>query len=159
MMKKIIIGSDHAGFKMKQRVKSFLQELPYEIKDVGTTSESSVDYPDIVSHAVQAFKDSSKADADSKENLGILICGTGIGVSIAANKFKGVTCALIHDLKTAEMAKAHNHVNFIALGSRVEYRDDVTDIIKAFLNTQQETGRHEKRINKIKLIEEGKYGN
>ncbi len=145
--KNIIIGSDHAGLQLKSRIKNYLESLEkYSIKDVGTFSEESVDYPDIVKKAVAEYRQ------DAFSSLGILICGTGIGMCITANKFKKINCALIHNSFSAKMAKAHNHVNFLALAARTEYSEPVEKIIAAFLEAENELGRHEKRIKKIEKI-------
>ncbi|MGV8056537.1 MAG: ribose 5-phosphate isomerase B [Smithellaceae bacterium] len=145
-MKKIIIASDHGAIVLKEQIISFLKTKGCEIKDMGVNGEDSVDYPDI---AVQACREFNKGGYD----FGILLCGTGIGMSIAANKIKGIRCALVHDLFTAEMAKAHNNVNFIAFGGRVKYSMPVTDMIEKFMNTNFAGNRHERRVAKIMEIE------
>jgi ribose 5-phosphate isomerase B len=141
-MQKIIIASDHGAVALKNEIISFLKNKNCELKDMGVNSDDPVDYPDIAVTACNEFK---KGGYD----FGILLCGTGIGVSITANKIKGIRCALIHDLFTAEMAKAHNDANFIAFGGRVKYSFPVTAMIEKFIETKFAGDRHERRVNKI----------
>jgi len=141
-MKKIIIASDHGAVALKSEIISFLKTKQCDVKDIGVNSEDPVDYPDI---AVLACNEYKKGGYD----FGILLCGTGIGVSITANKIKGIRCALIHDLFTAEMAKAHNNANFIAFGGRVKYAVPVTEMIEKFMETKFAGDRHERRVAKI----------
>jgi ribose 5-phosphate isomerase B len=140
---KIIIGNDHAGLDFKKHIITYLKSKDIEVIDVGSSEKASVDYPDyaqIVSKEV--LKDSNA--------LGILICGTGIGMSIAANKYKGIRAALIYDIDTATLAKAHNKANVICLGSRKTSLEDAIKMIEAFLHTNFET-RHQGRIDKINI--------
>lgn len=141
-MKKIIIASDHGAVNLKTEIISFLKTKKTEINDMGVNSEASVDYPDIALLACNEFK---KGGYD----FGILLCGTGIGMSITANKVKGIRCALIHDLFTAEMARAHNDANFIAFGGRIKYCVPVTEMIEKFMDTKFAGDRHSRRIAKI----------
>jgi ribose 5-phosphate isomerase B len=152
MMKKIIIASDHGAVSLKKEIISFLNTKNSEIKDMGVHSDSPVDYPDIAVAACNEFK---KGGYD----FGILLCGTGIGMSITANKIRGIRCALIHDLYTAEMAKAHNDANFIAFGGRVKYSVSVTKMIEKFIETKFAGDRHERRVNKIMDAEKIDCGN
>ena len=145
-MKKIIIASDHGAVGLKDQIISFLKTKNCEIKDMGVHTEDSVDYPDIAVAACREFK---KGGYD----FGILLCGTGIGMALAANKIKGIRCAAVFDLFTAEMAKAHNNANFIVFGGRVNYSVPVTDMIAKFMNTNFAGGRHERRVAKIMEIE------
>jgi ribose 5-phosphate isomerase B len=145
-MKKIIIASDHGAVSLKEEIISFLMNKDCLIRDMGVNCEDPVDYPDTAVAACREFK---KGGYD----CGILLCGTGIGMALAANKVKGIRCATVHDLCTAEMAKAHNNANFLAFGGRVKYLVPVTDMIEKFLNTNFEGGRHERRIAKILDIE------
>jgi sugar-phosphate isomerases, RpiB/LacA/LacB family len=145
-MKKIIIASDHGAVSLKQEIISFLKSNDCEVKDMGVNTEDSVDYPDIALSACNEFK---KGGYD----FGILLCGTGIGMSIAANKVRSIRCAQVFDLFTAEMAKAHNNANFIAFGGRVKYSVPVTEMIEKFMNTIFSGDRHERRIAKIMAIE------
>lgn len=141
-MKKIVVASDHGAVSLKNEVISFLKTKKCEIKDMGVNSDDSVDYPDIAVAACEEFK---KGGYD----FGILLCGTGIGVSMTANKMKGIRCALIHDLFTAEMAKAHNDANFIAFGGRIKYAVPVTQMIEKFMETKFAGDRHSRRVSKI----------
>ena len=142
LMRKIVIASDHGAVTLKSEIVSFLKTKNCDVKDMGVNSEDPVDYPDIAVLACNEFK---KGGYD----FGILLCGTGIGVSITANKVKGIRCALIHDLLTAEMAKAHNDANFIAFGGRVKYSVPVTQMIEKFMETKFAGDRHIRRVTKI----------
>ncbi|GAB6267416.1 ribose 5-phosphate isomerase [Smithella sp. SC_K08D17] len=141
-MRKIIIASDHGAVALKSEIVSFLKTKNCDVNDMGVNSEDPVDYPDIAVLACNEFK---KGGYD----FGILLCGTGIGVSITANKVKSIRCALIHDLFTAEMAKAHNDANFIAFGGRVKYSIPVTKMIERFMDTNFAGDRHIRRVEKI----------
>ncbi len=142
MQKIIYIGSDHAGFLYKERIKEMLQSSGYKVTDRGCFDENSVDYP---VYAGLVAKDIS----DSKDTFGILICGSGIGMSIAANKYKGIRCALCHNEYTAEMSRRHNNANVLALGARVIGIDLALSIVRRFLETEFEGGRHQKRLDLI----------
>lgn len=144
---KIAVGSDHAGFKLKERVKSFLFNLSIEVLDLGCSSDESCDYPDYGEAVALAVK-------ENKAKFGIIICGTGIGISISANKIAGIRAALCTSPKMAELARLHNNANILALGARIINEKEAEDIIKTFLVTEFAGGRHFKRLNKIKLIEE-----
>lgn len=145
-MKKIIIACDHGALALKKQIISYLKDKYFVVKDMGVNNEESVDYPDIAVSTCHEFNNGGY-------DFGILLCGTGIGMSIAANKIKGIRCAIIHDLFTAEMAKAHNNANFIAFGGRVRYSVPVTDMIDKFITTSFEGSRHERRINKIMALD------
>ncbi len=142
---RIVIGSDHAGFKMKQEIIEYLEKMNIEVIDAGTYSEDSVDYPDVAKKVVKEVLDLNC--------FGILICGTGIGMSIAANKFKGIRCALCYDEYTAEYARKHNNANVIAFGGRTMDVERVKRMLDIFMKTPFEGGRHERRLNKIKKME------
>jgi ribose 5-phosphate isomerase B len=144
---KIALGSDHAGFKLKERVKSFLFNLSIEVLDSGCFSESSCDYPDFGEAVALAVK-------NNEANFGIVICATGIGISISANKISGIRAALCTSPKMAELARKHNDANILALGARIITENEAEEIIKTFLNVEFEGGRHLDRVNKIKLLEE-----
>lgn len=146
-MKKIIIASDHGAVSLKQDIISFLKSNNCEVKDLGVNTEDSVDYPDI---ALAACNEFTKGGYD----FGILLCGTGIGMSIAANKIRSIRCAQVYDLFTAEMAKAHNNANFIAFAGRVKYSVPVNAMIDKFMKTNFSGDRHERRIAKMMAIEE-----
>jgi ribose 5-phosphate isomerase B len=145
-MKKIIIASDHGAITLKSEIISFLKTKNYEMNDMGVNSDDSVDYPDIAVAACEEFK---KGGYD----FGILLCGTGIGMAITANKIKDIRCAEVFDLFTAEMAKAHNDANFIAFGGRVKYSVPVVKMIEKFMDTKFAGDRHARRVTKIMDIE------
>ena len=145
-MKKIVIASDHGAVDLKERIVAFLQKKNFEVTDLGTHGVESVDYPDIAAAACREF-------LKGGYEFGILLCGTGIGVSIAANKIAGIRCALVCDLFSAEMARAHNNANFIAFGGRIRYAATVEEMIGKFLDTTFEGGRHERRIAKLTALE------
>lgn len=139
---RVYLGSDHAGFAMKQAVKEYLDKRGYEVTDVGTDSGESVDYPDFaheVAHAV------SSGDADR----GVLVCGSGIGMAMAANKVSGVRAATVTDPELAKMSRAHNDANVVALGGRYIPQQTAEEILDAFFDTPFEGGRHQRRVDKI----------
>ena len=143
---KIAIASDHGGFNLKKIIGKALLKKSIEIIDFGTFSEESVDYPDF---AIKVGEAINNKEAD----LGILICGTGIGMSIAANKIDGIRCALCSDVYSAKMTRSHNNTNVLALGQRVLNDDLAMMIVNAFINSTFEGGRHKRRLDKIKDIE------
>lgn len=143
---RIAIGSDHAGFSVKETIRKYLQGAGYSVNDLGTTSEESVDYPDY-GKAVGERVVSKQAD------LGIAVCGTGIGISIAANKLPGVRAALAHDVNTARLAREHNDANVLALGGRVVTGEAALEMVRVFLTTTYLGGRHQRRLDKIAAIE------
>lgn len=143
---KIAIGSDHRGYQLKESLKSFLEGEGYTVIDVGTNSKNSVDYPDY------AFK-VGELVRDGYASLGILICMTGIGMSIAANKVRGVRAALVVDEERAKLARAHNNANVLALPGGYMTEEEAIPVVKAFLKTDFEGGRHERRIRKIEDYE------
>ncbi|MFA5928516.1 MAG: ribose 5-phosphate isomerase B [Candidatus Margulisiibacteriota bacterium] len=148
MPTRIAIGSDHGGYELKNALASHLKKIGVEVLDLGTmNAEGSVDYPDF---AVKVAEYVNK-DADNK---GILICGTGIGMSIAANKIKGIRAALCHDEYTAEMAKRHNNANILVLGGRVLNAVQGAAIVDKWLGSEFDGDRHARRLEKIKAIEE-----
>ncbi|HZV47401.1 MAG TPA: ribose 5-phosphate isomerase B [Thermodesulfovibrionales bacterium] len=143
----IAIGCDHAGIELKKEILSLLQELHLECIDYGTDGPQSVDYPDFgekVSEAVSA----------GKIEKGILICGTGIGMSIVANKFPGVRASLCNELFTAKMSRLHNDANILVLGGRIVGKDLAKEIVKTWVSTPFEGARHRRRLDKISHIEE-----
>ncbi len=143
---KVAIGSDHAGYHYKEIVKKHLEEKGFKIIDKGTHSEESVDYP-IFGEAV------GKSVASGEADKGIVICGTGIGISISANKIKGVRAALCTNEYMARMARKHNDANVLAFGARVLGIDVVLGIVDEFFRTEFEGGRHERRVKLISKIE------
>ncbi|MTI66369.1 MAG: ribose 5-phosphate isomerase B [Firmicutes bacterium] len=143
---KIAIGSDHGGLELKENIRKYLKEEGIDFLDLGTDSDESVDYPEF------GYK-VSKAVKDGECDLGIVCCGTGIGISISANKVKGVRCALCSDCYSARMAREHNNANVLALGGRVVGKDLAIEIVDTFLKGKFQGGRHERRVNKITDIE------
>ncbi len=135
-------GCDHAGLSLKKHLVAALRELGDEVVDVGTTDEASCDYPEFGSEV------GKRVSADGKA-LGLVVCGSGIGISIAANKVPGVRCALVHDSFTAEVARLHNDANVIAFGSRVIGQGVAEYALSVFRKTQFEGGRHQRRIDQL----------
>ncbi|KXZ40535.1 ribose 5-phosphate isomerase B [Alkalithermobacter thermoalcaliphilus JW-YL-7 = DSM 7308] len=144
---KIAIGSDHGGYLLKEEIKKHLIQKGYEVVDFGTNSTDSCDYPDF-GYAV------AKAVVNNEFETGILCCGTGIGISISANKVKGIRCAVVSDTFSAKMAKAHNNANILALGERVVGKGLALEIVDAFMSSEFEGERHQRRLDKIAKIEQ-----
>lgn len=142
---KISIASDHAGFNLKKDIVNWLKENNYEIMDFGTYSEESVDYPDFAVPAAEAV-------SNKESNYGIVICGTGIGVSISANKVPGIRAANCCTAEMAKMARLHNDANVVAFGARLIDFELAKSIVTTFLETEFEGGRHIKRVEKIHNI-------
>ena len=142
----IALGSDHGGYGLKQEIIGYLEEKGIEYKDYGCYDESPCDYPVFGKKAAQAV-------VSGECEKGILICGTGIGISIAANKIKGVRAALCHDVFSAKATRAHNDTNMIAMGQRVIGEGLAVEILNAWLHTDFEGGRHVKRIEKMMALE------
>ena len=142
----IAIGSDHGGYKLKEEIKKYLEEKEIEYKDCGTNSEERIDYPEIAKTVAEQVK-------NKKCNSGILICRSGIGMSIVANKYKGIRCALCHDEFTAKYARLHNDSNILAIGADVVSENEAICILRMWLATEFEGGRHQERINLINEIE------
>lgn len=140
--KNIIIASDHAGFELKTVLTRFLQEKGYTVDDLGTNSADSVDYPDFGDKA-------AKAILDGKAPWGIIICGTGIGISIAANRHKGIRAAVAVNPQMATLARQHNNANLLALGARLVTPEQAIHIVSAFIDADFEGGRHQRRIDKL----------
>ncbi len=143
----LALGADHGGMALKNRLAAALVEAGHEVRDYGTDGPASVDYPDFA-QAVCAAVEEKKAD------FGILVCGTGIGMSIAANRHRGIRCGLVHDVTTARLTRAHNDANVLALGARIIGEEVALDILQAFLGTEFEGGRHERRLSKLNQITE-----
>ncbi len=139
---KIAIGSDHGGFELKNELKAHLEQKGFEVTDFGTYTNESVDYPDIAEAVCRPV-------AKGEFEFGVLVCGTGIGISIAANKIDGIRAALCSDPYSAEKAKQHNDANIITLGGRVTGVDLAKTIVDAYVNASFEGGRHQKRVDKI----------
>lgn len=138
----IALASDHGGFKLKEAIKRHLIEKNYNITDLGTDSEASVDYPIFARSAAEAV-------AAGECDLGIVCCGTGNGVAITANKIRGIRCAVVTNEFTAEMAKKHNNANMIAMGQRVIDVETAIKLVDIWLTTEFEGGRHQTRIDMI----------
>jgi RpiB/LacA/LacB family sugar-phosphate isomerase len=146
---RIVIGSDHAGFLLKETIRKYLLTAGYAVDDQGTSSEESVDYPDY-GKAVGERVASKAAD------LGIAVCGSGIGISIAANKVPGIRAALAHDVMTARLAREHNDANVLALGGRIVSPEAALEMVRTFLTTAYLGGRHQRRLDKINQFEREK---
>jgi ribose 5-phosphate isomerase B len=143
---KVVIASDHGGINIRKEIISLLKEMNIEYEDMGCECSTSVDYPD---YALPVAEKVTKGEVDR----GILICGTGIGMSIAANKVKGIRCALVHDMFSAKATREHNDTNILAMGERVIGPGLARDIAKIWLTTPFDGGRHKNRINKIRTYE------
>lgn len=148
---KIAIGCDHGGFRLKEEIRKMFEEKGYDFKDLGTFSEESVDYPDIALKLARAVR-------DGQFDRGILICGTGIGIGIAANKVKGIRAALCHDTFSARASREHNNANILTMGERVIGPGLAKDIVDIWLETEFSGGRHARRIQKISDIEHSADG-
>jgi ribose 5-phosphate isomerase B len=148
---KIAIGSDHRGYDVKRRILSLLERLNHEVVDMGTHGCESVDYPDFAFQVAQAV-------SQQQVDRGILICGTGIGMCIAANKVKGVRAAPCHDSITAEMSRRHNDANVLCLSADLLGDELIDRMVRIWLETEFEGGRHARRVEKIQRIEQGKTG-
>lgn len=143
---KVAISSDHGGMNLRKEIMDLLDEMNIEYEDFGPKTSESVDYPDYALPVAEGV-------ASGKYDRGILICGTGIGMSIVANKVKGVRCALVHDVFSAKATRCHNDSNVLAMGERVIGPGLAREIVKTWLNTDFEGGRHERRVNKISELE------
>jgi len=143
---RIALGADHAGFQVKESIKRYLESAGHTVDDVGTGSEESVDYPDFAREAAGRV-------ADGKDDLGILVCGTGIGMTIAANKVAGIRAALAQDPATARLAREHNNANVLAMGGRFLSSEQAVEMVREFLAAEFAGGRHERRVNKISQLD------
>jgi len=143
---RLALASDHGGFELKEAVRGWLQEWGYQVVDLGTHSPESVDYPDYIALAAAAV---SRGETDRA----VVLCGTGIGASIVANKFPGVRATLCHDIYTARMSRLHNDSNVLAMGGRILGADLAREMLKVWLETPFEGGRHERRLRKVAEIE------
>ncbi|MCR6112363.1 ribose 5-phosphate isomerase B [Bacillus sp. A301a_S52] len=148
---KIVIASDHAGYALKKDIVQVVEELGHQVEDVGCDCADSVDYADYGIPAAEMV-------ANGKADRGIIICGTGIGMSISANKVKGIRCALVHDLFSAKATREHNDTNVLAMGERVIGPGLAQEITKVWLTTPFEGGRHARRVDKITAYEEKNEG-
>lgn len=143
---RIVIGSDHAGFALKEHIETYLEKAGHQVLDVGTHSEDSVDYPD---YALPVARSVASGEAD----FGVLVCGTGFGMEIAANKVPGVRAVQVMDPELAAMARKHNDANVLTLAGRYTDPKTAESIVEAFLSAAFEGGRHERRVDKIAAIE------
>ena len=141
-MKKIFISSDHAGYKLKEAIKIYLNKKELSYTDLGTKNENTVDYPDFAHNLAKKVK-------VSKNNIGILVCGSGTGMNIAANKHKNIRAAQCFNLRSTKLSRLHNDANIITLGSRLLTKKNALNCVSIFLKTKFEGGRHKKRIKKI----------
>jgi ribose 5-phosphate isomerase B len=139
---RIALGADHAGYLLKQLVKQHLAGQGYTVDDLGTDSETSVDYPDYARRVAETV-------AAGRADTGILICGTGIGMAMTANKVPGVRAAVAHDTATAHLAREHNDANVLTFGARVVDQQCALEIVREFLSTEFAGGRHQRRVDKI----------
>ncbi len=137
---KIALAADHGGFELKEKVKAYLQDKDYDVLDLGCNTDESVDYPSY-------GKACGEAVASGEAERGIVICGTGIGISIAANKVKRIRCALCTSLFMAEMSRKHNDSNILSLGGRILEHDFALNIVEVWLSTEFEGGRHQRRVD------------
>lgn len=147
-MEKIIIGADHAGYQLKEALKPFLKEMGFAVTDVGTDSDRPADYPDFAARAAEAV-------STGVFKRGILICGSGVGMSITANRYPGVRAALCLDEETARMSRMHNDANILVLAGRKTDAVTARAIARVWLETPFEGGRHQKRLDKIREAESG----
>lgn len=149
---KIVIASDHAGFTLKKEITEFLKKNQHEVCDLGCEGEDSCDYPDYAAAVAGQV-------AEGKADRGILVCGTGIGMAVTANKFKGVRAASIPTPALAKASREHNDLNVLCLGGRVLTNLEAQEIVRVFLETPFEGGRHQKRLEKIGKLEENNCRN
>jgi ribose 5-phosphate isomerase B len=143
---RIVIGADHAGYGLKEDLKSYLREQGHEVNDLGTTSQEAIDYPPICAAVARAVR-------DGRADRGIVLGGSGQGEQMTANKVRGIRAALCHDLYTARMARSHNDANVLSMGARIVAREMALLILETWLQTEFEGGRHERRVEQIMEIE------
>jgi ribose 5-phosphate isomerase B len=144
---RILIANDHGGVELKNRLVRHLEAKGVAVENLGVDTADSVDYPDMAEKAAKAFFE------DGGFDFGVLICGTGIGISISANKIAGIRAALPQNIFAATMAKEHNNANFLAFGGRIEYPESPEAMLDAFMETDFEGGRHERRVGKINALD------
>ena len=146
MERKIVMANDHGAVELAARLRKHLEERGFIVNYLGTATEESVDYPDMAEKACREY-------LGGGYEFGIVCCGTGIGISISANKIKGIRCALPQDSFAAEMTRRHNDANFLAFGGRVEYKEDPIKMLDAYIDAEYEGGRHARRIEKMMALE------
>ena len=142
LFKKISLSSDHAGFKLKEKIKQNLKKKKITVIDLGPKTDSSVDYPDFA-------KKVARNVASKKSNIGILVCGSGIGMAMTANKFKKIRAAVCYNKASTRLSRQHNNANIMALGARLTKRSEAKKLVNIFLNTKFEGGRHLRRVKKV----------
>ena len=146
-MSKVVVANDHGAVELTARIVDYLRQRGFEVNYLGTAENKSVDYPDMAELACTEFKKGGY-------EFGVLCCGTGIGISISANKIRGIRCALPQNVFAATMAKEHNDANFIAFGGRIDYQDDVLDMVKAYITAKvSQDERHARRRAKMMALE------
>lgn len=143
---RIAVGADHAGYRAKERIKKVLTESGIAVEDLGTHSEESVDYPDFARAVAEQV-------ARGQARFGILVCGTGMGMGMAANKIPGIRAAVAHDRQTAHLAREHNDANVLAVGARVVDEGTLLEIVQEFLSTEFAGERHQRRVNKVNELD------
>ena len=152
LIRQIVIGADHGGYHLKELLKYFVvEELKICCKDIGVFTDDPVDYPDIAKEVVEKV-------SSGEYKAGILVCGTGIGMSIAANKYASIRAALCNDLFTARLSREHNNANILTIGGRVVGCELAKEIVRIWLNTEFLGGRHSRRVDKIMRIDDRKVG-
>ena len=142
LFKKISLASDHAGFKLKEKIKKNLKKKKFTVVDLGPKTDSSVDYPDFA-------KKVARSVASKKSNIGILVCGSGTGMAMSANKIKKIRAAVCYNRASTSLSRKHNNANILALGSRLTNKSTALKLVNIFLNTKFEGGRHLRRVNKV----------
>ena len=142
LFKKVSLASDHAGFNLKERVKKFLIKKKINVIDLGPKSKNSVDYPDYA-------KKVARNVLSKKSNMGILVCGSGTGMAMSANKAKKIRAAVCYNKASTRLSRQHNNANIMALGARLTKKSDAIKLVNVFLNTKFEGGRHLRRVNKV----------
>ena len=142
LFKKVSLASDHAGFNLKERIKKFLTKKKIKVIDLGPKNNNSVDYPDYA-------KKVARNVSSKKSNMGILVCGSGTGMAMSANKFKKIRAALCYNKSSTRLSRLHNNANIMALGARLTKKADAMKLVNIFLNTKFEGGRHLRRVKKI----------
>lgn len=143
---RIAVGSDHAGFELKEKLEDHLRELGYEVVDLGAHNDDPVDYPDLAAAVGTAV-------ARGEAERGVLVCGSGIGVAIAANKIDGIRAANVYDAEMAKMSRLHNDANVVTMGGRYLPEETAREIVDTFMDTAFEGGRHQRRVDKITALE------
>ena len=142
LFKKVSLASDHAGFNLKERIKKFLIKKKIKVIDLGPKNNNSVDYPDYARKVARNV-------LSKKSNMGILVCGSGTGMAMSANKFKKIRAAVCYNKASTRLSRQHNNANIMALGARLTKKSDVIKLVNVFLNTKFEGGRHLRRVNKV----------